>query len=94
MNNNGHGLPGAIAGGKIIGPPPVKFDWTEQVYRMIAGNVVLDVAKNGGGIPMPDPGGFIVGLLVLDRLAKIEERLAKLERPASVVGIQLPQDAT
>lgn len=60
-------------------PPTVKFDVTEGWYRTLAGQIKSDIERMGGGIPMPDPGGFILFGLVLDKLNDISERLKALE---------------
>lgn len=60
-------------------PPTVKFDVTEGWYRTMAGQIKADIERMGGGIPMPDPGGFILIGLVLDKLNDISARLAALE---------------
>ena len=73
MGVNCHGIP------DLRKPPRVDFEFTEALYRRIAGEIKEGISQQGGALMMPDPTGFLAIILVLDKLDAISARLATLE---------------
>lgn len=68
------------AGVPLLGQKPKRVDWhnNEQTHRGIASTITEQVRNNGGGLPVADPGSYLVLMLVLDRLATLERKLAHI----------------
>lgn len=60
--------------------PKTNFVYTDQIFRAMLDQVNRAVAAGGGQIPVNDPASFMALALVMDKLAVIEERLAKIEK--------------
>lgn len=67
----------ALLGSTAVSGPPFTLD--ALLFRSICAQVERDVVRQGGGLPMPDPAGFLALKLVLEKLAAIEARLGAIE---------------
>ena len=88
MGINGHGIP------DLRKPPRVDFEFTEVLYRRIAGEIKESISQQGGALMMPDPTGFLAIILVLDKLDAISARLDKIESAIAHPFRAMPQNQT
>lgn len=72
-----NGDPMGGAGVPLLQKRPQRVAWenNEQSHRGIAAQIIEQVRNNGGGMPVGDPGSYLVLMLVLDRLDKLERKL-------------------
>lgn len=77
-----HGTNGIIA--PLIGAPKMEFG--EFQMRGLLEQVKKAVSANGGQMPIADPAGLLSMGVLLEKLVKIEERLAALEQARPTIS--------
>lgn len=79
MNKNGKHLDNIPILGMQRAPSPVKFEFSEIMFRGMVNSVKQEAERVGGAVPMPDPAGLLALGLVMDKLNDIQERLTAIE---------------
>lgn len=75
---------GSDGGIPVLGARPQRVDWKNnaETHRLIASQVEESVRNAGGGIPMADPAGYLLAMLLLDRMDALERKLDHLTKLA------------